>query len=107
MHLCMNVCIRVCMCMHARLCMCANVDVFEHVHALRRVYLCFLVFACLCTCVFTCVFMHLCMSVCAFEHACVCVRTLMWMSVWVCVRARASFPRCYQCAPSEASSVRG
>lgn len=36
-------------------------------------------------CVFMRMFIHVCVAVCAYVHACVCVRTCMWVledSVW-------------------------
>ena len=65
----MNVCVRVCMCVHVRVCVC----VFVYVCVCACVYVCFL---CMCVCVFMCVY------VCVFLCMCVCMCMCL---VYVCV----------------------
>ena len=86
-HVCVrvHVCVCVCVCVHtcvcARACMCVCVCVYACV--------CVRVHACVCVCmhVCVCVCMHVCVCVCACMHVCVCacIHVCACMHVCVCV----------------------
>ena len=95
MHVCVCVCVRVCVyscvcvfvCACIRVCVCVCVCVF--VCVCIRVCVCarVCVFVCVCVCVFMCVYVYMCVCVCTcvYVYMCVCVRMCVYVRVYVFV----------------------
>ena len=87
-HVCMCVCVYVCVCVHV--CVRACVHTCMCVHVCARVYVRVCVYVRVRACVHTCVCVHVCVHMCTCVHVCIlCVHVCVRACLCVCVRVRA------------------